>query len=192
MMWWEKFRQLNPPVKWLLGFIFGVLVLAFAFAPRPQPVDISKISFNTTSDSRLYFQNIRSFYYNIDALSKKPMIIYKLKRRKAAEDSMSLQFSIIQHPLTDNAFAYAELGGNWKQYDSLYVEFTSFKGELLGHLSSEAHYRIAAKVYSSLLEGKPVYLLSANDTLRQLYTNEQARINAEITLEDFFRLTNKN
>lgn len=192
MKWWKKFRRLNPPVQWLFVFIISILILALAFAPRPKPIDYNRINFTTTADSRLYFQNMRSFYYNIDTRSKKPMIIYRLKRRTPAQDALGLQFSIVQHPLAGNAYAYSELGQSWKQYDSLYVEFSTFSKEKLGNLNSEDHYRIAAKVFSSILQDEPVYLVSKKDTLTQLYADEQLRLNAEVTLEDFFKLTNKN
>lgn len=192
MKWWKKFRRLNPPVQWLFVFIVCILILALAFAPSPKPIDYNQVNFTTTSDSRLYFQNMRSFYYNMDTRSKKPMIIYRLKRRKPETDARGLQFSIVQHPLAGNAYAYAELGEKWKQYDSLHVAFLNYSREVLGNLNSEDHYRIAAKVFSSLLDNEAVFLVSRTDTLTELYADEQLRLNAEITLEDFFKLTNKN
>lgn len=192
MNWWRKFRRLNPPVQWLVGFITLILVLAFLFAPEPKPVNFKEISFSTTSDSRLYFQNIRSFYYQIDAFSKKPMIIYSLKRRTLQQDSGSLQFSIIRHPHSNAAYAYAEPGPDFQQYDSLYVTFRAYKQEPLWQINSETHYRIAAKVYSSLLNEQAIFILSGNDTLKQLYTDRQTSLNARVTLEDYFKLTNKN
>lgn len=191
--WWRKFRQLNPPVQWLIVFMLAILGLSLLFAPEPKAVDYLELDFSTTSDTRMYFQNMRSYYYHTDALSKKPMLIYRLKRRKPETDSLSLQFAIIRHPHTDAAYAFAEPGAGFKQYDQLHVGFVKgLEKEPLGNINSEAHLRIAAKVYNSLLNEWPVYILNGRDTLKELYTQGPAAVNAEVSLEDYFRLTNKN
>ncbi len=184
---------MNPPVKWLLVFVGVVLFLSFLFAPGKTPVNWSEIDFSTTSDARLYFHNVRSFYYHLDATSKKPMRIYSLRRRTPEDDSLSLQFNIVQHPNNDQAYIYASLGKAFKHIDSASVVFTKgLAKEPFYRLKAENHYRIAAKVYQSLEQENPVYLVHRQDTLANLYDLKQSQINAEITLEDYFKLTHKH
>lgn len=183
---------MNPAVKALLIFIFGLLTLSFLFAPRPKPVDYTLVNFDTSADSRIYFNNIRSYYYRIDGQSKKPMVIYRLKKRSAALDSSSLQFNIILNPQADQAFAFAKLGANFEQYDSLKVKFIDYQVNSLSNMNSEDHYQLAAKVYSSLLKNQKIHLIHRSDTLKRLYADKVAQLSVETTLEDYFKLVNKN
>lgn len=190
--WLKNISKMNPAAKALLIFVFGILFLAFAFAPKPKPIDLNVVSFETTADSRIYFHNVRSFYYHLDARSKKPMRIFSLRRRTAENDSLSLQFNIVQNPSTDESFVFAQAGEGFKQYDSLLVGFSGgMKSEKLGAASAEDHYRVAAKVLSALNNDENVFLLNNTDTLKTLYKENQTRINVEITLDDYFKLINK-
>jgi hypothetical protein len=190
--WLKKITKINPAAKALLLFVFSVLFLAFVFAPTPRPIDLNEVSFETTADSRIYFHNVRSFYYHIDARSKKPMRIYRLRKRTPENDSLTLQFNIVQHPSTDESFVFAQAGKSFKQYDNLSVSFSGIDGrEDLENINAIDHYRIAAKVIRSFDKGESIFLLSNADTLKTLYQENQNRLNVETILEDYFRLINK-
>lgn len=189
----KKLKKMSPPVKWLFGFIAFSVALSILTAPQKKPVNFEELSFETSSDSRIYFHNVRSYYYNIDRLSKAPMEIFKLKRRSAYRDSMSLNFDIIRAPAMDQAFIYTEVGSSFKQCDSLVVKFSKYPEiEPLKLLNAEGSFRLAAKVYSSILEEEEIFLCCGNDTLQKLYEDKSSELDAEIVLEDYFRLTRKN
>jgi hypothetical protein len=192
--WKSKLQKINPPVKWLIGFIIILLSLAFLFAPDASPAPkLGKVSFKTTSDARIYFHNLRSFYYSIDATSKKPMQIYSLRRRQKNLDSLSLQFDIIQNPGSNQAFIYSALGTGFEHIDSAFVTVEKSKeSTYYSNLRATDHYKLARLVYKALEENRKVYLMSAKDTVVNLYNSEQSAINAEITLEDYFKLIYKN
>ncbi len=189
----KKFEALNPLVKALLAFIILSLSLAFLFAPEPQPVDYQDIDFETTSDSRIYFNNVRSFYYHIDRRSKRPMEIYRLKRRIPERDSLGINFAIAHYPGGEQAFIVLEKGSTLEYCDSLQVHFEAYPLiQSLSLLNGEEQYQFAAKVYTSLLEKKEVLLYCGQDSLKALYANRADRLDAEIVLEDYFRLVGKN
>lgn len=120
------------------------------------------------------------------------MIIYRSKHRQASIDSLSLQFAIVWHPHIDQAFAVAEPGVAFKQYPKLSVLYNEFPADTLYHMDRERHYEIAAKVYSSLLKDQAIYLASDKDTLRTLYEDKMAKRSVLSTLEDYFKLIDKN
>jgi len=189
----KKFQGMSPPAKWLLAFVGVSLTLAFLFAPEPQPVDYEAVSFKTTSDSRLYFNNVRSYFYKIDRFSKKPMNIFRLKRRVPERDSLSINFSIAHYPGAEQAFIIVEPGMAYEQCDSLVVKFDKYPdSEPLKLINGEQQYKVAAKVYSSLLEEGGIFLCCGTDTLQRLYQDKSSQLDAEIVLEDYFKLTLKN
>lgn len=189
----KKIHKLPPPIKWL-ALVIGLLIsLAILTAPEPKPVDYKAVSFETSSDSRIYFHNIRSYYYDIDRFSKKPMEIYRLKRRTKADDKERINFDIIRAAGMEQAFIYTNVGAKFRECDSLSLAFEMYPLEKsLQLLNSEDHFEIAAMVYTSLLSKKSIYLLCQSDTFKELYLDKAAQLDAEITLEDYFRLVLKN
>jgi len=187
------FSETSPPAKWLIVFIGLVLGLSFLFAPRPKTVDWNTVEYSTTSSSLLYFKNIRSYYYNIYPNEKAPFILYRFKRRDRDTNSHKLQFTIVHNPLQNEAYLYAELPSYSKQYPSLSVKFPETKPFIWQdeQLKNDDYYQLGAQVFNHLIDGRAVYLCSANDTLAQLYASKKAKLNAETVLEDYFKLVNK-
>lgn len=191
--YWKKFQSLSPPIQWFSYAMLALFILAIAFAPELKPVDYQDISFKSSADSRLYFNNMRSYYYHIDTKSKAPTAMYNLKRRSLDRDSSSLNFTIVHYPGAEEVFIFAGPGKKFEQFDSLRVIFSKYPGfENLIGINREGHFRIAAKAYTSILENQAVYLASGQDTITQLYTDKASLLDAEITLEDYFKLTLKN
>ena len=169
-----------------------MLLVAFIFAPQKQAVDYNDVSFTSSANSRLYFHNVRSFYYHIDKRSKSPMLIYRLKRRVPERDSLSLNFDIIRHPASDDAFIYSYLGKAYSSQDSLMLKFSAFQGsEKILNIRNEDHFRIAAKTYTSFINDESIYLMKGSDTISELFKDRSAYIDTEITLEDYFKLVQK-
>lgn len=192
--WWKKYSALNPPARWVIQFMLLALSLSFIFAPELKaPALEEEPRFDTRSDSRLYFHNVRSFYYNIDARSKAPMIIYRLKRRSAQRDSVNLSFDLIQAPQSEQAFLFAQLGAGFGKLAHGLIAFgDELSPEPLQKMNSEDHYRLGLKVYQQLQKEEAIWLLNASDTVAALYADPAARLDAVTVLEDFFRLTRKN
>lgn len=192
MTLWGKYKAISPLWRWFFQFLVVMILLALAFAPQKHAVDYNDVSFVSSANSRLYFHNVRSFYYNIDKRSKEPMLIYRLKRRVPERDSLSLNFDIIRHPSSDDAFIYSYLGKAYAPEDSFALKFAAYEGkELLLNIRNENHFRIAAKTYTSFIKEEAIYLMRGSDTLKELFTDRSAYIDAEISLEDYFKLVQK-
>jgi len=193
MTWFEKYKNIPLLWRWFFQFLLTMLLIAWVFAPQKYAVNYADISFSSSANSRLYFHNVRSFYYHIDNRTKDPMLIYQLKRRDKQRDSLSLNFDIIRHPSTDDVFIYSYLGENFARYASLELKFEAYNGrESLVNIRNENHFSIAAKTYTSFIEEKAIYLMQGSDTLMELFSERAAIIDAEIVLEDYFKLVKKN
>jgi hypothetical protein len=189
----KKYQTFPLLWRWFFQFLLIMIFIAFLFAPQKQVVDYNDINFESSANSRLYFHNVRSYYYQIDSYSKDPMLIYRLKRRATERDSVSLNFDIIRHPSADDSFVYSYLGSHFTMSDSLNLMFEAYQGrESLANLQKENHYRIAAKTYTSFIEEKAIFLMQGSDTIKELFSEGNARADAEIVLEDYFKLVQKN
>ena len=51
--------------KWAVAML-GFILLWAIFGPKAKEIDITDISFSTTSSSQLYFKNIRAYFYDIE------------------------------------------------------------------------------------------------------------------------------
>jgi hypothetical protein len=193
MNWWKRYKALPLLWRWFFQFLLIMTFIAFLFAPKKRAVDYNLISFESSANTRLYFHNVRSYYYHLDSRTKAPMLIYRLKRRDAKRDSLSLNFDIIRHPSADESFIYSYLGRGFEKYDSLSLSFEAFtERESLTNLQKENHYRIAAKTYTSFIQEKAVFLMQGSDTIKELYSEGNTFAETEVVLEDYFKLVQKN
>gem|GEM_PF-1212931 len=187
--WLKKLREAPPPVRWLLVFMVAALGFAILNAPRPRVVDYTIVNFNTSADSRIYFNNMRSYWYEIDRLSRQGTEIFRLKRRSAERDSSNLNFAIINPIGSDQVFIYTELGAFFESCPNLSLHYSLYSdSDSLRLLNAEQHFGIAAKVHSSLIENGAIYLCCGSDTLKTLYQDRREALDAEVVLEDYFRL----
>jgi len=189
MKWW---KNLNPPVKWLFYFIAGMLTLSFLFAPQPQPVDLEKVNFTTQAGSRLYFKNVRSYYYYINPREKAPFVLYRYKRRLQDSSGYHLPFLIIENPKGEEAYIFAEASEDMLKLEDPTIHFEAgVKSFKLKEMNNQEHLILAARTYNALLKNEQIWLLNRSDTVSELYQNKVENANAEVVLQDYFKLINK-
>ncbi|MDZ7846427.1 MAG: hypothetical protein U5L96_06495 [Owenweeksia sp.] len=68
-------------MRWLLGFIAVLIGFAFLFPPKPYPVNLAEISYGYSSSSKLYFHNMRSYFYHINENERSPLGIVSIKEK---------------------------------------------------------------------------------------------------------------
>lgn len=183
-----------PPVRWLLWFVVVVLTLSFIFAPEPKPVNWDKFEAHTTSDSRLYFNNIRSFYYHRYPEERPPMILYRLKNRVNDTTHVQLHFTIVQNILTDEAFTVAEWQNLPESKENMRLMAYTQKDTVtlpLNNLNARGEYQLAQVVYTTLQEEGQLYLAHKNDSIAGLLHTPKQRETVETVLRDYFKLIQK-
>ncbi len=191
----KTFPKIPGPGKAVILFVMMVLGLSFLFAPTPQPVDLSEVSFNMTSSARLYFRNVRSYYYQIKPDKASRFILYHLKAQETLSGKLHLDFTIVENPLQDEAYIFLELQGSGKQYENPHVLINTDQGLTekwpLNGLNNEEHLKTAAALWKALLLEQKVFLQMGNEGITPFLDQPRTRKNAEIILEDYFKLIGK-
>ena len=184
------YRNLNPPVRWLLMFVVAILGLSFLFAPGPRPVDWQEVNFTTLSSSELYFHNMRSYYYRIYDREKAPLILYRLKR----VGSGLVSFMIVENRRADEAYIYGEWAESLTQNENLAIYFGSdtIPEKDIQNYNGEDHYRFAARCYRSLLKNEQILIKDGSKIVIQLFNEPKEKRNALTVLEDYFELVKTN
>ena len=191
----KKLSKINPPVLWFWVFVVALLGLSFLFAPTAKLLNLHEIRFTTTSSSILYFKNIRSYFYEVDA-DRKPLLVYRLKSRTSSTVERPLDFSIVSNPLSNEAYIYLETNSKFKQSLKPSVFMVKENSDTLLYadvtkMNNEQHFDMAASIYLSLLSDEDIYLTTSERSRIKLFEDDHSRQNAEIVLEDYFKLVNK-
>ncbi len=190
----SKWREIPLPGRWLLIFLTVVLGLSFLFQPPPKPIDLQEISFATHSSSRIYFHNVRSYYYDIFPKEKPPFVIYRLKRRLRENGRPLLQFAIIQNLAAEEAYIFAEAENDsvFEKAKVVFYQQNSVNDTVdLARMNNEKHFILAAKTYRALLRDEQMRWLRGSEQVGFL-ESKKARRNALTILEDYFKLIGKN
>ncbi|KAB2814205.1 hypothetical protein [Phaeocystidibacter luteus] len=67
-------------LKGVLAFVLILLAISFMFPHQPKLKSLEEFSFETTSDSRLHFNNIRSFWYYRTEEPEQGIVRYDYKK----------------------------------------------------------------------------------------------------------------
>ncbi len=189
-----KIKNLNPATKGLFIFIIVLLSLSFLFAPTLKPINLKEINFHRNESAQLYFNNIRSFYYDISPDPRSGFILYRLKRRNIDTTQVWLQFMIVNNRNINESYIYANLSLAHEQWDNprvLFEKQTQTVQVSLNDLNNEAHFLLAEDVFNALLANERMFLINGNDTVKELYATKSENFTAAIVLEDYFKLIDK-
>ena len=156
-------------------------------------MDLSTPRARTTSDKRLYFNNVRSFSYHRDPRSKAPMEIYRLKDVPPGWDSLPLRPQIILHPSQQRAFVHWTPGPEVKQSDSVFVINASQNAPLAWHPEAtwQTNFTIAGAMLRALAHDDSLYIREAGSPKRPAWPGQESRQAAQTILVDYFKLLAK-
>ncbi len=165
--------------------MLGFILLWAIFGPKAKEIDITDISFSTTSSSQLYFKNIRAYFYDIEERTDASYNLYRLKARKKS-DSLPVQAVIIQNWRFDESYVLFE---NNKNKPLEKFQFTAILGDSTQQIkcdkySTQTHYFTAAKLY---------FYLSNEDSLlfNGAPLDVQSKTALKTSLKDYFKLVGK-
>lgn len=188
------FWQRGPaPLRWFLLVMTGLFGLAFLFPPAPTRLDLTTPRARTTSDKRLYFQNVRSYYYRRDTRSKAPMEIYRLKDVPPQWPALALRPRLVLHPVQQRAFVSWVPGKACKQRDTIIVSFPNAQQRFIWHpqLTWRQQFGLAGRVYGALKQNQKIAFQSKIDTLDPVAPGQASRQALEVILKDYFNLLAK-
>jgi hypothetical protein len=163
--------------------IFLLMLLAGACKlDRKKEVDRNRFSFKAYADTRRFFQNVRTIYYDREEISDGIVIAFRFKARPKDTLQFHLQPTIVLNQQTDDALLFLEAT---QTYDSVNLIIDG-KSYLLKDRNRENVLEFATLIYEAIMAEKTIYL---NGKQQLLFSNEEEKENFRKVMSDYYRLT---
>lgn len=172
----------------VLLFVASLLLLTFLFPHKPVLKNWSEFSFSTSSQSRIYFHNIRSFWYLLEEENGQGIRIHRYK--KWSQNTCGIYPMIVEQWKTDEASIYFEFKTASDTCDALHhIVLGHDTMEIkLSHLNREQFARIGYDWLTCIRDSKPyVFITDAGETIQP--SPEEVNY-TQTVLRDYFTLVN--
>jgi hypothetical protein len=178
-----------------IQIIFSISILfAACTSPEPQKEFTGDRQFRTTDPSRLYFNNIRSTSYYRSKYKPANADLYRNRKLSFNNKRPIIHPVIVNNWMSDEAYIFIEkneylegwsdtLTVRWSQNDSIGGEY------LLPIPSRPEMYAFAGKLYAAMKEGKDLETKNAKGEFVPLLKNQEDRTAFQVTMRDYYRLT---
>lgn len=186
----RKNRILTLFFFWLLAMIFLIILTL----PDERPDKFDSISFNTTQSSKLFFRNVRSYYYQSREEAGGTMEAFRLNSRNKDTLYPSLNFTI--YMVWDANLAFIRLDTHntvYRHYSSLLLEdpnVGSVDTLALPQADNDSQYLFAKTVYKALDSEMKLFLKSPNKE-KVISPHDKDGSSIKTILYDYFRLIGK-
>lgn len=177
-------------VRILKIFIFSafglVLVLSF-FNERRANNSGEDQTFRVTDASRLYFQNVRSIYYDREIRRDAGMTLFRHGKRLQSDSQPTLDLVILLNPVNENGFIYFELkNADWpiqikSKSEGIEQVFEFANGNNMDH------FNLLKKLKPAIDQNSDFELIVGEKT-HPLWSGEKEKTALKSVVEDYFRL----
>ncbi len=170
-----------------------MLMIIFIILSQPdsRPSKFDEISFNTTESAELYFKNVRSFYYNLDAEGEGTLNAYRLSALYEDTLTLGVRFIIYDHWRQNLAFIRVDTN-YYNLSQTPYLLSASAKGNLdsisIPNQYNESQYMFARDIFFAARQRNRIGFPNKTDTL---WLAESDLANIKKTLRDYFKLVGK-
>lgn len=156
--------------------------------PRP---DFESLEFKTTEQAKLFFKNVRSFYYEADLYSFEGAEVYRWADREKDTSRYWINPVLVIHLLQDKAFILTETSpavqSNCTSF--LYREMENAVDSIRWKPSSmEDHFNLNVFVYDAIDAKARIYLRLHDGQKVEWLTEEKQQSNYHKQIRDFLRL----
>lgn len=174
-------NELQRAFVYFLAAIVVMVSLYALFGPQGKKINLKEIDFTTSNSSRLYFKNMRSYFYAIEEKKQAKFELYRLK----SSDSL-FRFVIVSNWLMDESYVIAE-----SNYKTFTLEWSNSKQtgslEIKGE-TNRAHYIFAAELFEQLERKSQLWLISKDSKVK---LSEEQKTSLKTSLRDYFKLVGK-
>ncbi len=172
-----------------IASIFIVFGLISGCSPGPGvQEETADPQFRTTDPSRLYFRNMRSYYYDQEALGNSRVEVYRLRRIPTRTDSPLLFPLIANDWLNDRAYLLTDTTVCPQGYALPLTIVRNADTLQLADLRFQEQCTFLTTLHSWLDEDAPIYLLDRSGTPALLFSNPTHRQHFLMVMRDFNRL----
>lgn len=155
----------------------------------------SNSKFSTNDPARLYFKNIRSIAYYHTRKPNSKIDIYELKKKVYSDKRPILYPMILDNWLDNEAYLFLEKNEFIDFFDLLTIKAeqdtitTLFEIDVF---SKDQQYEFATKIYEALKERQTLTVKTKKEIFVPIFENYQDKSNFIITMNDYFRLIEKD
>ncbi len=166
------------------------LLVACEKGKLPRP-DFESLEFKTTEQAKLFFKNVRSFYYEADLYSFEGAEVYRWADREKDTSRYWINPVLVIHLLQDKAFILTEISpavqSNCKSF--LYREIDNAVDSIQWKPSSmEDHFNLNVFIYDAIDTKARIYLRLRDGQKVECLTKEKQQSNYHKQIRDFLRL----
>jgi hypothetical protein len=177
-------------IRILKIFIFSsfglVLLLSFFNSYRANNTGEDR-TFRVTDANRIYFQNVRSIYYDRELRRDAGMTLFRHGKRLVSDSLPTLDLVILLHPINENAFIYFDLkNADWP------IEIKATAGSEQQVFKFESgnntdHFHFLQKLNPSI-QSNAKFELNVNNKTYSLWSEEIEMTALKSVITDYFRL----
>jgi hypothetical protein len=165
--------------------MIGLVVLAMWTAPDVKRVNFTDLDFHVNASDRLYFKNLRQFYYSVSQTETNQFERFTLKTSE--EGAEVVQFEILNNWRIDEA--YIRLASVEKvQSPIISYHYGLRKNWELTTLNAEDHLIMAGELFEVLQADTALVTLSYGSVSEPIWQENESRAAALTLLKDYFRL----
>ncbi len=170
--------------KIIISIVGGILLLAMLFPYKPQAHNLDEISFATTSEARLFFNNTRAFYYSFKDMDEAGFTVYEYGGTDKTNSIPCLNFFIVQNWRESEAYIMSKPSSHFQ--DSLIHVKDLSLAYRFEHMTNQDHFALAAVLFQKLINEEV-----GRSELDKIFGNaENTKANLTV-LKDYFRLIEK-
>ncbi|WP_215225476.1 hypothetical protein [Echinicola shivajiensis] len=177
--------------------IFGLLsigiVFVFSFFNDYRADNTGEAGQSHITDaSRLYFKNMRQYYYDVEKKDEAKLDIFRYGKRLKDENRPFINLSIIISRIKDKAFIYLEPSELLNDEKEIQVRWENLENGNTGTLSfipgdRHSHFDFVARL-APLIEDGTRFQVKINSDWQTILDSEKERYAFTVTAEDYFRL----
>ncbi len=177
--WWNN--KVSPPIRWMVYLFSAMLSLSLIFAPEAKPTDYYHTDFSYHSSAKLYFHNVRSYYYYREEEDKAGFFRYELKKQRMMDSLLPFGLFILDNWRSDEVYILLEFDST---ISHIKVDTTTFNA---ASLNRDKMHLMAASIYMALNDDKPIMVKSENGSFEKVCTDRKQIKTLETVLFDYFR-----
>lgn len=183
----EKFK-LNQLQKWFLLWFGGMVAFCFFTYPDYAPIKETTYSAHIIADRRIYFMNLRRYYYETSTDSASQFNLYTLKKWPNDAELCPMKFVLVDNWLQDEMYIMPSLSENLVDgKTSVTIAKDTFD---ITNSNVTEWYTLAEACYMAINQQQPIILVHQSQEM-QIFKDEESRKAALTVLEDYLKLIRK-
>ncbi len=168
----------------MLLFFLGWITLTVALSPKVPEQDLYTTDFSYTQSAKLYFHNMRSYYYITDTY--RGFRRHKIKKLRNVETPVA--FIILENVQAEEVYIFPEIDSTWLNAS---LEFADGTTMILKESDREYYHELATRFFIHLENREAIKLTSQKGQTWSAYDDKYIRRALETVLFDYFRMQGK-